>query len=219
MLLIRILLIWGGKKMRIAMRVLGDVRQFFLRRVARVAAVGQHLQHDGYAVAVAALLLPIRAQLLRRRRDPGERAAERFLRALGYSIVARNWRSPRDRRDEADLVALTPCGTTLVVVEVKRSNSGWNALDRIDPRKREVLWRLVRDLESLGLARVDSARASDARLIRIIDRGVVLRVDAIGVQGQGSTAIVTRHSVGIYVRRKRRSRPSIPLRAQHENEF
>lgn len=48
----------------------------------------------------------------------GERAAAEFLRReRGFAIVARNWRSPRDRRDEIDLVCRD--GEILVFVEVK----------------------------------------------------------------------------------------------------
>jgi putative endonuclease len=48
----------------------------------------------------------------------GEREAERFLVAeRGFSILARNWRSPLDRRDEIDLIAHD--GEVLVFIEVK----------------------------------------------------------------------------------------------------
>jgi putative endonuclease len=48
----------------------------------------------------------------------GERAAAEFLRReRGFVVVARNWRSPRDRRDELDLVCGD--GDVLVFVEVK----------------------------------------------------------------------------------------------------
>jgi putative endonuclease len=71
----------------------------------------------------------------------GERIAEKFLRARGYRIITRNWRSPRDRRDELDLVCRD--GDTLVFVEVKTRAatalvSGYHA---IDARKKAVLRR------------------------------------------------------------------------------
>ena len=48
----------------------------------------------------------------------GEQLAAAWLqRERGFTIVARNWRSPRDRRDELDLVARD--GEALVFVEVK----------------------------------------------------------------------------------------------------
>jgi putative endonuclease len=53
----------------------------------------------------------------------GEREAERFLSAQrGFSILARNWRSPHDRRDEIDLIARD--GEVLVFIEVKTRAAG-----------------------------------------------------------------------------------------------
>lgn len=75
----------------------------------------------------------------------GERRAEDFLRReRGFRVLARNWRSPRDRRDEIDLVALD--GEALVFVEVKTRSAralvpGYFA---VDPRKRRALGRAVR---------------------------------------------------------------------------
>ncbi|PTY03276.1 endonuclease [Opitutaceae bacterium EW11] len=72
----------------------------------------------------------------------GERQAERFLRRQkGYRVLARNWRSPRDRRDELDLVCRDR--DVLVFVEVKtRSASalvpGYFA---VDERKKDVIRR------------------------------------------------------------------------------
>ena len=64
----------------------------------------------------------------------GERAAEEFLRReRGFTIVARNWRNPKDRREEIDLVARD--GEVLVFVEVKARAanalvSGFHAVNR-----------------------------------------------------------------------------------------
>lgn len=72
----------------------------------------------------------------------GERAAEAFLRReRGFAVVARNWRNPRDRREEIDLVCRD--GAVLVFVEVKARAAtalvpGYFAVDR---RKRAVLRR------------------------------------------------------------------------------
>lgn len=72
----------------------------------------------------------------------GERAAAEWLeRERGFRIVARNWRSPGDRRDELDLVAMD--GAVLVFLEVKTRSaqalvSGYHAINR---RKRSVLKR------------------------------------------------------------------------------
>jgi len=75
----------------------------------------------------------------------GEKLAAHFLRrSRGMTVVARNWRSPRDRRDELDLVCRD--GDALVFVEVKtRAASalvpGYFA---VDERKRDVVRRATR---------------------------------------------------------------------------
>ena len=82
---------------------------------------------------------------LRSAGDRGERLAAAWLRReRRFQIVARNWRSPRDRRDEIDLVARD--GDVLVFVEVKSRAAnalvpGYYAVDR---RKKRVLYRAIR---------------------------------------------------------------------------
>src|SRR3982751_6684779 len=74
----------------------------------------------------------------------GERAAADFLRTRqGYEIVARNWRSPRDQRDEIDLICRD--GDVLVFVEVKARAGGAlvNGYQAVDERKKRVLRRAV----------------------------------------------------------------------------
>lgn len=76
--------------------------------------------------------------------ERGEQAAAEFLvQRHGFKLVARNWRSPRDRRDEIDLVARDR--DVLVFVEVKARDArarvpGYYA---INPRKKRVLRRAV----------------------------------------------------------------------------
>lgn len=78
--------------------------------------------------------------------DFGERVAAEFLQAqAGYRIVARNWRSPRDRRDELDIVCLDE--DILVFVEVKTRAghalvSGYHAVTKA---KKEILLRAAKD--------------------------------------------------------------------------
>lgn len=69
----------------------------------------------------------------RRAGDSGERLAERFLRARGYTIVERNYTC---RRGEIDLVAIA--GRTLVFIEVRsRSTDALvGPLESIDGAKR-----------------------------------------------------------------------------------
>ena len=74
----------------------------------------------------------------------GEQAAADFLRARqGYEIVTRNWRSPRDRRDEIDLVCRD--GDVLVFVEVKARAEGArvSGYKAVDERKKRALRRAV----------------------------------------------------------------------------
>lgn len=85
----------------------------------------------------------------------GERAAARLLsREKGYRVVARNWRSPDDRRDEIDLVCLD--GEILVFVEVKTRFRGARVrghLAAMRGRKRRALRRAAfAYLRALGAA-------------------------------------------------------------------
>ncbi len=73
-----------------------------------------------------------------------EQAAADFLCSRhGYSIVARNWRSPRDRRNEIDLVCRD--GDVLVFVEVKGRAEGAlvSGYLAVDERKKRALRRAV----------------------------------------------------------------------------
>ena len=78
------------------------------------------------------------------RGDDGERLAEQYLRReKGMTRLARNWRNPRDKREEIDLVMRD--GEVLVFVEVKTRGSrtlvpGFYAVNK---RKRTVLRRAI----------------------------------------------------------------------------
>jgi putative endonuclease len=84
----------------------------------------------------------------------GERLAAAFLcKEKGCRIVARNWRSPRDRRDEIDLVCRD--GEVLVFVEVKARAagalvSGFYAVNRA--KKKVMLRACTAYLRRLGSA-------------------------------------------------------------------
>ncbi len=156
-----------------------------LRRSLAASRVGRWFHHAlGRGIS----------ELLGLGRDPGERAAERFLRTLGYKVLARNWRSPRDRRDEADLIVRTPDRSEIVLVEVKRSASQWDPLARVDRRKREVLWRIVLDLEALARSR------SATSIARTIRRARAIRIDLVAVRGSGRLASVCDHLPGVLTR-------------------
>jgi putative endonuclease len=73
----------------------------------------------------------------------GERLAAGQLQRQGYEVVACNWRNPRDRREEIDLVCRD--GDVLIFVEVKTRPDtalvpGFFAVDR---RKKRVLRRAI----------------------------------------------------------------------------
>ena len=72
--------------------------------------------------------------------ERGERAAARFLRRLGYKIVAR---SARDRTGELDIVAVD--GRTIVFVEVKTrtSDSAGQPTEAVDEDKQQRVTRLA----------------------------------------------------------------------------
>lgn len=76
--------------------------------------------------------------------ERGERLAAAFLRKQGYSVVARNWRSPRDRRDELDLVCRD--GEVLVFIEVKTRAAGAlvSGYHAVDKRKKAVVLRAAK---------------------------------------------------------------------------
>ena len=71
-------------------------------------------------------------------------AAEWLQREHRFGIIARNWRSPKDRRDEIDLVCHD--GSVLVFVEVKARAAGAlvPGYHAIDDRKRRALRRAIR---------------------------------------------------------------------------
>jgi len=161
-----------------------------------------HLRHDGLAVACASVIRRALPWLSRPPRDPGEQAAERFLSLLGYGVLARNWRSPGSPRDEADLIVQTPDGREVVVVEVKRTASTWDALERVDVRKREVLWRIALSLEEIRDRQRLGGGEPCARALRHALRAAdTIRIDLVAVRGDGRGCAVSDHLPGILSRR------------------
>jgi putative endonuclease len=74
----------------------------------------------------------------------GERfAAEWLQRERRFAVVTRNWRSPRDRREEIDLVCRD--ADVLVFVEVKARAAGALVAGyyAVDVRKRRILRRAI----------------------------------------------------------------------------
>lgn len=70
----------------------------------------------------------------------GEDIAVRYLKGLGYEILARNWWS---RFGELDVVAVD--GDTLVFVEVKLRYDPIDPLEAVDARKQQRIARLAFD--------------------------------------------------------------------------
>lgn len=96
----------------------------------------------------------------------GEDLAHRYLRANGFTVVARNWRPPQGG-GEIDIVAWE--GEWLVFVEVKtRTSAEWSAPERdIDLEKIQALRRAARDY-------IRRASADESRV----------RFDAISITGR-----------------------------------
>ncbi len=71
----------------------------------------------------------------------GERLAANFLKGKGFEVLAQNWRDPRDRRDEIDLICRD--GEVLVFVEVKTraATAMVPGYFTVDARKKKVLRR------------------------------------------------------------------------------
>lgn len=70
----------------------------------------------------------------------GERAAERFLRGRGYSIVERNYRCPLG---EVDLIALDRRTVVFVEIKTRRAAHGGAGYDAVDPRKQRQIARVA----------------------------------------------------------------------------
>ncbi len=96
----------------------------------------------------------------------GEDMAHRYLRANGFTVVARNWRPPQGG-GEIDIIAWE--GDWLVFVEVKtRTSAEWSAPERdIDLEKIQHLRRAARDY-------IRRSNADDSRV----------RFDAISITGR-----------------------------------
>lgn len=96
----------------------------------------------------------------------GEHLAATWLeRERGFVIVARNWRSPRDRRDEIDLVGRD--GAALVFVEVKTRVAGAlvPGYHAVDERKKTAV-----------------RRASEAYVRGLREKPMTVRFDIVEVE-------------------------------------
>ncbi|HEU5081692.1 MAG TPA: YraN family protein [Opitutaceae bacterium] len=71
----------------------------------------------------------------------GERLAVEYLRKKRMKIVARNWRNPRDRREEIDLVCELDGVLVFVEVKTRAASAMVRGFDAVDRRKKAVLLR------------------------------------------------------------------------------
>ena len=118
----------------------------------------------------------------------GEDAAYRHLRKLGYTVVARNYRT-RDGRGEVDLIGWD--GDQLAFVEVKtRSTEQFGAPEAaVDPLKRAKIIRAAADY--LRRAGIDWSQARfDTVSVVLVgpDAGIRLHKDAFSRRSVGSVA-------------------------------
>ncbi len=76
----------------------------------------------------------------------GERLARKFLRKLGWRIVKKNLRVGRD---EIDILAVSPMGDTLALVEVRSTeNPAKDPRETVRHQKRRCMLRAARQLRS-----------------------------------------------------------------------
>ena len=104
----------------------------------------------------------------------GEQKAADFLAAEGYSICHRNWKS--GHRD-LDIVALSPDGNILVIVEVKtRSNTNvTEPLAAVDRRKTRNLFNAA----NAYVKTFDVKRGLRFDIITVIGKGDTMRIEHI----------------------------------------
>ena len=104
----------------------------------------------------------------------GEDAAARFLaRERGMSILARNWRNPKNKHEEVDLVCRSPEGV-IVFVEVKSYPTArlFGGYATINARKKKVLKSAAKSyLRGLGPRRHELTYRLDVVVIERTDDG------------------------------------------------
>ena len=103
----------------------------------------------------------------------GEHLAAEHLERLGFSIVARNFRT---RHGELDLVAFDGCALVFAEVKTRRGSAGGTPWDNLHLRKRAQVRRIA-----------------SAYLNQVPDRprGQTLRFDAIGIVVDANDVLVT----------------------------
>lgn len=105
----------------------------------------------------------------------GEERAARYLTALGYVVLDRNWRC---EQGEIDIVAMTGAYLSIVEVKTRRTAAFGHPFEAIDDRKRRRLWRLAH-------AWRDAHREQA--------RGRELRLEIIGITGPNPASATLEH--------------------------
>lgn len=105
----------------------------------------------------------------------GEDRAALYFEALGYEVIARNWRCAAG---EIDLIATRAEELVFVEVKTRRSDGFGHPFEAIDRRKRVRLWRL-------GVAWIAEHRDQV--------QGRRVRLDAIGLTGTDPASAVLEH--------------------------
>lgn len=108
--------------------------------------------------------------------DRGEREAADYLKGKGLVVLARNWRNPKDRREEIDLVCRE--GELVVFVEVKT---------------RSVRARVPGYYAVNGKKKAILLRACRAYLGRLRPKADYYRFDVVEVAVSPGEASVVRH--------------------------
>ena len=111
----------------------------------------------------------------------GEDRAARYFEALGFTVLARNWRC---RDGEIDLVVADRSAVVVVEVKTRRDEGFGHPFEAIDARKRGRLWRL------------SIAWASEHRELL---QGRRLRIDAVGLIGADPRTARLEHLVDVEV--------------------
>lgn len=105
----------------------------------------------------------------------GEKLAEEKLKALGYEIVARNFRAPGG---EIDLVARQEAEWAFVEVRARRGGKYGRPEESLTPRKKARLVRAAETyIEENGLD--DAAWRIDFVAVEFSTRGELMRVEVI----------------------------------------
>jgi putative endonuclease len=73
--------------------------------------------------------------------EAGEQVAADFLKGRGLKVLVRNWRNPRDRRDEIDLVCRDGEAVVFVEVKTRAATALVPGYFTVDARKKKVLRR------------------------------------------------------------------------------